>query len=262
MLQIGVQLKALRQPLKKAIQTAGAIGAKTIEIDMRNQLRPEELSQTGIRHLKKMLSDYDLKVATVEFPTMYGYNQLEQLDRRVAATKEAMTKAYAMGVPVLINKIGGVDPDMDAQTNQMLREVLLEIGQHAHSCGVMFAAKTGGVDGPVLSQFLRTLPDGTVMVDFDPGAMILNGFSADESYRALAPYVVHVRGRDSVQDLARGRGLDVPLGRGAVDFRTLIARLEEARYKGVITVGREQPEYPVEEATNAVQYLRNLQEMG
>lgn len=246
-------------PFRQALQKAGELGANGIVVDLRNELRPEELSQTGIRHFKKFLNDFDLKVAAVSFPTRRGYHVEEDLDRRVAATKAAMSTAYHLGAKVLVNHLGGVDEDPTAASNARLKEVLLDLGRHGDTCGVTFAAQTGNVDGPVLRRFLDELPEGTVGIDFDPGALIINGFSAEESYQALAPYIVHVRGKDGARDLARGRGVEVPLGRGTVDFRLLIASLEETRYKGFITVEREHPENPVQEVSDALEYLRNVQ---
>lgn len=259
MIRLSVQLRSLRLPFRQALQTAGELGADGVEIDLRNELRPEELTQTGIRHLKKILSDYNLKIASVRFPTRRGYNVLEDLDRRVAATKAAMTSAYQLGAKVLCNHIGGIDENLEAETNTRLVEVLHDLARHADSCGVTFAATTGQVDGPILKMFLDQLPEGALGVDFDPGALIINGFSADESYQAIAKYVVHVRGKDGVKDLARGRGIEVPLGRGTVDFQMLIAMLEEARYKGYITVQRDHPENPVQEVADGLAYLQNIQ---
>ncbi len=259
MIRLSVHTRSLRLPFRKAIQQAGQLGAQGIEIDLRHELHPDELSQTGIRHLKKMLSDFNLKVAAVQFPTRRGYNVLDGLDQRVAATKKAMSTAYALGAGVLSNHIGGIDEDLAAPSNTRLMEVLLDLARHGDTCGVRLAARTGQVDGPVLKAFLQQMPEGTLGVDFDPGALIINGFSAEESFQALYHDIVHVRGRDGVRDLARGRGVEVQLGRGTVDFPLLIASLEEARYKGYITVEREHPENPVQEVSEALDYLRNIQ---
>ena len=259
MIPLSVQLRSLRQPFRKALQTAGQLKADAVEIDLRNEIRPEELTQTGIRHLKKLMADYNLKIASVSFPTRRGYNVLDDLDRRVAATKAALTSAYNLGAKVLVNHIGGIDSEISAETNTRLLEVLHDLARHADSCGVTFAAKTGQVDGPVMKQFLDQLPEGSIGVDFDPGALIINGFSADESYQALAKYVVNVRGKDGVKDLARGRGVEVPIGRGTVDFPLLIASLEEARYRGYLCIEREHPENPMQEVSDGLEYLRNVQ---
>lgn len=68
----------------------------------------------------------------------------------------------------------------------------------------------------------------------------------------------HVRAKDGVQDLARGRGIEVPLGRGSVDFPLLMAMLDDIRYQGYLTIERENPEQPVLEAEQAIQYCRSI----
>ena len=41
------------------------LGAEAVEIDARNELRPEEMSQTGVRQLRKMLEDLNLRVSAI-----------------------------------------------------------------------------------------------------------------------------------------------------------------------------------------------------
>ena len=76
MLQLkkSIHLESLNLPLKKAIHVAADLGADAVEINARTQLRPGELSRTGVRHFRKMLADLNLKVATIHFPTRRGYN--------------------------------------------------------------------------------------------------------------------------------------------------------------------------------------------
>ena len=65
--KIAIQLKSLRQPFKKALQTAHELGAKAVEIDAQADIRPKDLTGTGVRQLKKMLEDLHLKVAAIGF---------------------------------------------------------------------------------------------------------------------------------------------------------------------------------------------------
>jgi sugar phosphate isomerase/epimerase len=69
---------------------------------------------------------------------------------------------------------------------------------------------------------------------------------------------LHVHAKDGVRDLAQGRGVEVPLGRGSVDFPSLLGALEEKGYRGYFTIERENAEDPQAEVGQAVQYLRNL----
>ena len=74
----------------------------------------------------------------------------------------------------------------------------------------------------------------------------------------LAAYVLHVHAKDGVRDLAQGRGLEVPLGRGSVDFPELLGTLEERDFRGYYMIERENCQDPVFEVGQAVKYLRSL----
>ncbi len=54
-LKIGVCLKALGVPLRRALADAQKIGAAGVEIDAVGPLAPQTLSQTGRRELRHLL---------------------------------------------------------------------------------------------------------------------------------------------------------------------------------------------------------------
>ena len=120
------------------------------------------------------------------------------------------------------------------------------------------AAKTGSEEGKTLDEFLSVLPQGAVGVDFDPGNLVINGFSASDSMTALSGRVLNFRARDAVQDLAAGRGLEVQLGRGSIDLAYLLSALEEKSYGGYITIERQTDQNAVTECGQAIEYLRNV----
>jgi len=257
-LRVGIQLSSLRLPFKKALLTAAQLGADAVEIDARFQVKPRDFTRTGIRQLRKTLDDHNLRVCAIGFPTRRGYDNLAELDQRVQATKEAMQFAYDLGASVVVNQIGRVPESADSPAWQTLLEVLTDLGAHGQRVGAFLAAETGTEDGTVLASLIDALPPGSLPVNFDPGNLIINGFSAHDSIAALGTHVIHVHAKDAVRDLAQGRGLETPLGRGSVDFPELIGVLEEHNYRGYFTVERQHAADPIAEIGQAVQYLRNL----
>lgn len=256
--RIAVVTANFKQPFKKALHTAAGLGARGVQIDALNELRPGELSQTGVRQFRKMLDDLNLRVASVRFPTRRGYYDLDRLDERVAATKRAMQLAYDLGTRVVINQIGRVPEDETSPEWQTLIEVMTDLGNHGHRAGAVLAAKTGSESAADLERLLNALPEGAIGVDLDPGRLIINGFSASEALQTLASRVVHVTATDGVRDLAIGRGLEVQLGRGSVDFPELVAVLEERNYRGWFTIERRDAADPVHEIGESMEFLRNL----
>lgn len=257
-LKIGIQLRSLRLPLRKALQTANRLGVTAVEIDARGEIRPQDLSDTGLRELRKMLSDLDLRVSAVEFRTRRGYNVADRLDARIAGTRAAMKFAHDLGASVVVNQIGPVADDLTTSEMRQLMDVLTDLGRYGDHVGAYLAAETGTESGPQLGKLIDALPPGTLAVNLDPGNLIVNGFSPLEAAEVLGPHVRHVHVKDGVRDLGQGRGMEVPLGRGMVDFPSIIGTLEQHAYRGYYTIERERAENPEYEIGAAVEYLRSL----
>ena len=257
-LNLGIQLRSLRLPFKKALHTAAELGAGGVEIDARRELRPSEISHSGIRHLRKMLDDLNLPVVAIGFRTQRGYNVEADLDRRVEATKAAMQMAYDLGAPVVVNHVGRVPAEPEGPEWHLLVDALCDLGRYGERVGVTLAARTGSENGAELRRLLDALPPATPAVDIDPGNLAANGHSAVDAVDILGPAILHVHARDGTHDLALGRGVEVPLGRGSVDWTALLGALEEHDYRGYFTIERETADDPISEVAQAVQYLRAL----
>lgn len=258
MLKIGVSLASFRMPLRKAITTASRIGVRAVEIEAVGDLRPSEMSETGLRQLRKLLDDASLKVCSVSLPTRRGYNVTEGLDRRISATKAAMLMAYQLRAPILVNRIGRVPEDSDSADWKLYIEALHDLAQHGDRVGATFAARTGSEEGATLAGLLKELPAGGIGIDFDPAALIINNFSATEALQALGPHVRQFRARDGVRDFSQGRGVETPLGRGTADFPALFGLLEDFSFEGYYTIDRENSDDPVTDIGNAVKFLNSI----
>jgi sugar phosphate isomerase/epimerase len=256
--KIGIQLASLRMPLKKALLTAARLGAQGVEIDARNDMRPEELSDTGLRQLRKMLEDLNLRVAAVRFHTARGFDQPENLERRMDGTKSAMRFAYRLGASVVVNQVGRVPDSPETPSYALLTQCLADLARYGQHVGAMLAAETGSEPGTRLAQALADARETAVGITFNPGNLIVNNFDLEEALKACAPLTLLVHAKDAVRDLARGRGVEVPLGRGTAEFPQILASLEEHQYRGWYVIERDYSENIVQELGYAVQFLRNL----
>lgn len=257
-LKKSIRLESLRQPFKKALITAATLGADGVEINGRTEIRPAEMSRTAVRHLRKLLTDLNLQVSAINFPTRRGYGVPDELDRRIDATKSALSMAYELGCSVVVNKVGRVPDDVENPSWTTMVQALSDIGNFSQKSGAWLAARTGSESGKTLKRLIDSLPINSLMVDFDPGDFVINGFSASEAMKILGQHVVSFRARDAVQDLSLGRGIEVQLGRGSVDWPTLLGTLEEHNYSGFLTIERESDENSIEEVGQAIEYLTNL----
>jgi sugar phosphate isomerase/epimerase len=257
-LKIGIQTRSLRQPLKKALQTAARLGADGVEVDLRTELPMAELSHTSIRQFRKQLEDLNLRLSAVAFPTRRGYDVLEALDRRILATQQAMTLAYQLGTSFVVNRVGSVPPDTEDPRFELLTASLTALGAHGERVGARIAAQTGSESGEQLKQLIEALPEQAIGVDFHPNGLILQGHSPQEAIVDLGPWVVHVHACDAVRNLSGGQGAEVELGRGMAEFPSLLGQLEEFGYRDWVTIERHDSVDPIAEVGNAIAYLREL----
>jgi sugar phosphate isomerase/epimerase len=255
--RIAIQLESLRQPLRSALALASQLGVEAVEINARTELRPGELSQTGLRHFRKLLADQNLHVCSLQFPTRRGYGDLADLDRRIESTKAALDFAFALGCHLVVNQLGPIPSSNDDPTWSTMTEVLAELGRHGQRAGAWLAARTGIDDGSRLAELIKALPDGSLGVDFDPGSLVIHDHAPEPAMRRLAKHVVSFRALDGVRD-ASGRTLYTQLGRGSVDFPILLSLLEEQRYNGYLIIERRLDSNPIDGCRQTIAYLKSL----
>jgi sugar phosphate isomerase/epimerase len=216
------------------------------------------LTDTALRQVRKWLEDYQLRVCAVRFASRRGYGDLDGLERRLQATRAAMQLAYRLGSSVVVNQIGQVPAKAQGAQWDLLLASLTDLGRYGQRVGALLSAQTGSEPGEDLARLIAALPPGSITVTLNPGNLVVNNFSVSEAVRALGAHVAYVHARDGVRDLGRGRGADVPLGRGSVDFVDLLGVLEEQGYQGYFTVDREGLAPSPEEIASAVRFLQNI----
>jgi sugar phosphate isomerase/epimerase len=256
--KIAAQPSGLAQPFRKALHTLAGLGCEGVQIHARADVRPAELSDTGLRQLRKMLADANLRVAGVALLTRRGLSSRENLDRRVQATLEAMRFASRLGARVLVCTLGTLPDEPSAPERDTLADVLSTLAAQSHRLGVRLAAQTGAAHPQTLAKFLTSLPEGSLGLDLHPAQLIAQGVSPQDFVAAVGQYVAHVHAVDAVRELPSGGSTEVALGRGTADFPALVGLLEEHGYRDWLTIERRHSNQPAEDIANAVQYLRSL----
>ena len=257
-LKKSIFLDTLGQPFKTAIVTAAKLGADAVEINGRTEIKPEELSRTGVRHIRKLLSDQQLSVSAIHFQTNYGYGDLQLLDRRIEGTKAALGMAYELGCSVVVSRIGKIAVDAADPGRITMVQALSDIGNFSQKAGAWLAARTGADDGETLRELIDALPVNSLGVDFDPAELVINGHGPTEAMQLLARNVMSCRARDAVADVSLGRGVEVPLGKGAVDWPALLGALEQKSYGGYFTLHQENSADPMVACEESFGFLQEM----
>ena len=204
------------------------------------------------------MGDQNLCVAALRFPTRRGYDRLQDLDRRIDATKEAMRFAYSLGAPVVINAVGYIPEDTEHPAYTQLQASLTDLAKFGQHVGAMLACETGSEPAHRLVTLLESLPEQSIGIAFNPGNLIVNDNYDSSAIRECASRTLTVVARDGVRDLAAGRGLEVPLGQGSAEFPEILGTLEEQRYNGWFVVDRLNSDDPVTELGYAISHLKAL----
>lgn len=257
-LKLSVCVDSLRQPFRKALLTVRQMGAEAVQFEAQGDLAPGRLSRTGVREIRKLLDDAQLRVSALGFHTPGGYTDPERLDQRAAATKAALEFAYSLGAPLVIVSLGPLPAEADSPRWNMVVEVLAELGEHANRSGARLVAETG--DQPVkhLAELLARLPEGSLGADLNPGRLLANGFALEEAIEALGRHVLAVHATDARSPAAGRPGAMAPLGQGDVDVPWLLAALEDYAYRGFFTVSAYGMDDPAEEIAQAIRFLRRF----
>jgi sugar phosphate isomerase/epimerase len=240
------------------LATAARLGAGGVEIDARSELRPADVSQTGLREFHKLLNDMSLRVSAIAFPTRRGYDVPDDLERRVLATQAAMKFAAELRTDVVIVRAGRIPAESDTLAMTRMVEALTALGAYGERVGTRLALQTADASPQDLARLLAALPESSTGIDLQPSGLIVGGHSPREAVEMLGANVLHVHACDAVRDVATREAVEVELGRGAADFPELLGRLTEFDYRGWVTIERRESANPIADIENAVEFLRSL----
>lgn len=257
MLRIAIATRGFGQPLESSIRLAGEAGAAGVQLDVRDELQAADLSDTGRRQFLHRLTGRGMKVASATFPLRRPLYDQQHLDVRVASLKKAMQFAYDLGASVLTTRVGPIPAEAEGTSYPLLCEVLNDLARHGNHVGVTLAVAPDSESPQTLRKLLDAVKSGPIGVDFDPAAFAISRHSPVQALRDLHAFVSHFQARDAVREFDGG-GLEVPLGRGEVDWVELLPQLDEIEYRGWTSVVRTQGDDKPGDITRAVKFLRQV----
>ena len=123
------------------------------------------------------------------------------------------------------------DPAIVSQVNAALAELCARADRYR----VTVALSSSLSSFASLHEVMRAVACPWFGVDLDPTAILRDEWDSDEVFSALGPLLRHVRARDAVLGADR-RTRPAVVGIGAVDWPRLVASLDEAGYRGFVTV--------------------------
>ena len=238
--RLSVPTLSLSRDLRRGLARARELGVRGVEIDGRRGVAAEQITQTGLRQIRKWLDDEGLVVSAVAFPTRGGYADADRLEARIAATKSALELAHALGAQVVTNHIGDIPPvpapdaDEPDPAWQLLVDVLADIGRWGHRVGATLCAEAGRAAPADLLRVIAALPEVSLQCDIVTGSLLVHRHDPVAAVETLGAHIGFVHVTDAVAGSYAGRGRPAPLGTGEVDVPAVLGALEERAYRGWI----------------------------
>ena len=233
------------------------LGVSGVQLDARGELRATELSETGRRQFLHQLDERNLRVSSLYFPTRRAFYDPDQLDARTAATRSAMDFAFQLKAEVVCIRLGRIPVDSESPEYTTLCQVLEDLARYSNHVGSTLAITPTNDAPETIDELLSKIDSGPIGINFDPACFAMSDINACQAYRTLHSKVLHFTIRDGLKDID-GSGLEVPVGRGDVDWDETIALIEESEYRGTMTIERNAGDQKINDIANAVQYLQSL----
>ncbi|MDD4125612.1 MAG: sugar phosphate isomerase/epimerase [Eubacteriales bacterium] len=251
-MKIGIISDSFRLPFAESIQKAASLGAAGVQKYMTyGDFCAENMTPSKISEIKSIMNANGLVFSAIcgDFGWDFTHPQI------VEKSKAVLEKAKELGCDIVTTHIGKLTEDDDDRM-RLIRANALELAEYASSIGSYMASETGTEKASVLRKFLDSL--GTTKgfaVNLDPANLVM--CADDDPVQAvyiLKDYIVHTHAKDGVRN-KDGSWLEVPLGRGGVDWPEYLKALRESGYEGYLTIEREVGEDPAADIKLAVDFL-------
>ncbi len=245
------------QPLAVALRTAAEFGARGVQLEVRSEFRPSDLSETGRRQFSHQLSEQLLTISAFEFPTRRAFYDQDSLDSRVAGLKAALEFAFQLKTSVVVGRIGRIPEDPASPSFELLVDVLNDIARQSNRVGSTFAITPTVDSAETITRLLDRVVDGPIGINLDIGGIVMAGGDPVSIFRAVHDRVLSVQIRDGLRDID-GQGQEVPVGRGEVAWDEMLALLHEGGYRSWLTVSRSVGDDRIGDMIRAVKFIHNV----
>ncbi len=291
-LRLAVATEDFGTNLRQAIARAAQNRVRGLRLNVRQEVRAEEFSATGLRQLRHFVEEHQLRVAGLMFPSRHALAEPLYLDQRLDGLRAAIGLARPLGTEEILVRVGRIpDPDdesesvahaasnhdvnsltnpfsfassgaavpqaSEAQQYRHLLEVLTDMAAVAGREGASLQLIPSAYDTARLRRLLTDVKSGPVGLVFDPATCVMSGRNPVDVFRDLYQHVGYARMRDARRDVDGG-GIEVSHGDGIVDWQEVLAVLTEAGAALWVCAERTGGDQRGEDVARAVNQLNSL----
>jgi L-ribulose-5-phosphate 3-epimerase len=273
---IGVMLESFRLPTDQALESARNVGAQGIQVyATRGDMSPERLNAQARRDFLCKVKDHGLTISALCGDLGRGFGNADLNPELIEKSKRVLDLAKDLETDIVTTHIGVVPASASHPRYAVMQDACGQLAAYADSVQAHFAIETGPEKSAVLRTFLDGLHSRGVSVNLDPANLVMvTGDDPVQAVYNLKDYIVHTHAKDGrklhdknpeiIYGVIPDDGIvtdeafiEVPLGRGEVDFARYLAALEEIGYRGFLTIEREVGDNPYGDIELAVSFLKD-----
>ena len=256
---IGIILESFHKSIPEAVKIAAELGAQGIQVYATyGELSPKNLTGSKRGEFLRMVKDHGLTISALCGDLGHGFGNAEKNPQLIEDSKRILDLAKELETDVVTTHIGVVPADHNHPRFKIMQDACGELAAYADSLKAHFAIETGPETAATLKSFLDTLHSTGVAVNLDPANLIMvTGDDPVQAVYTLKDYIVHTHAKDG--NALPGQTppwLEVPLGKGGVDWPNYLKALDEIGYKGFLTIERECGDSPEADIRMAADFLR------
>lgn len=278
-MKIGAMVESFRLGFRGGVEKAAALGCSGVQVYATTSgiLAIDQITDAKAKEALDIVKSNGLVFSALCGDFGYGFDDPERNPEMIEKSKRVLELAKKLGCDIVTTHIHKV-PVEECAYKEVMRKACRELALFADSMDASFALETGPEPGEVLCDFLDSLGAGGVRVNFDPANLVMvAGDRPENALKYLGKYVVHTHAKDGIKlvkpaegevivgaeaqehaELARmGREyLELPLGKGDVNFDIYLPALAATGFDGFLTIERECGDNPEEDIALAVEFLR------
>lgn len=274
-MKIGAMVESFRLGFRGGVEKAAELGVAGIQ----KYATGEELNWTDaqIKEALDIVKANGLVFSAICGDFGYGFDDPDKNPEMIEKSKRVLDIAKKLECDIVTTHIHKV-PEEECAQKEIMRKACRELAVYADSIGSCFALETGPEFGEVLGGFLDSLGANGVRVNFDPANLVMvAGDRPENALKYIGKYVVHTHAKDGIKLHKPAEGeviigeeaqqhaelakmgheyLELPLGKGGVDFDIYLPALAAAGFDGFLTIERECGDAPEKDIAMAVDFLR------
>ncbi len=274
-MKIGAMVESFRLGFRGGVEKAAELGVAGIQ----KYATGEELNwaDAQIKEALDIVKSNGLVFSAICGDFGYGFDDPDKNPEMIEKSKRVLDIAKKLECDIVTTHIHKV-PNEECAQKEIMRKACRELAVYADSIGSCFALETGPEFGEVLGGFLDSLGANGVRVNFDPANLVMvAGDRPENALKYIGKYVVHTHAKDGIKLHKPAEGeviigeeaqqhaelakmgheyLELPLGKGGVDFDIYLPALAAAGFDGFLTIERECGDAPEKDIAMAVDFLR------